>query len=129
MTTAYWCVLVGALMPFVWTAIAKFGGASKMSVAQNAAPREYLASLAEGHQKRANWAQMNSFEAFPMFAAAVIISTLAGNDQVTIDRLAMLWVAGRVAYGICYLADWSLMRSLMWSVGIGSVVALFVTAS
>ncbi len=128
MTIAYWCVLIGAFMPLMWTATAKFGGARKMTPEQNRAPREFLETV-QGMQKRAHWAQQNSFEAFPAFAAAVVISHLAGNAQHTIDLLAMAWVAARVGYGICYLADWGTLRSIVWGAGVACVVALFVTAA
>lgn len=128
MTIAYWCVLIGAFMPLMWTATAKFGGAKKMTPEQNRAPREFLETV-QGVQKRAHWAQQNSFEAFPAFAAAVIISHLAGNAQHTIDLLAMGWVAARVGYGICYLGDWGTPRSIVWGAGVACVVALFVTAA
>lgn len=128
MTTAYWCVLIGAFMPLMWTAMAKFGGSKKMSFGQNAAPREFLESVS-GMQKRAHWAQQNAFEAFPAFAAAVIISHLAGGAQGTIDLLAMIWVVARVGYGICYLADWATLRSLVWGAAVACVVALFVVAA
>ena len=128
MTTAYWCVLIGAFMPLMWTATAKFGGSRKMSVGQNSAPREFLESV-QGVQKRAHWAQQNSFEAFPPFAAAVVISHLAGGAQGTLDLLAMAWVATRVGYGICYLTDWATLRSLVWMAGVACVVALFIIAA
>ena len=128
MTTAYWCVLIGAFMPLMWTATAKFGGSQKMSIGQNRAPREFLETVT-GMQKRAHWAQQNSFEAFPAFAAAAIIAHLAGGAQATIDMLAMAWVAARVAYGICYLADWGAPRSLVWAAAVACVVGLFVTAA
>ena len=127
MTTAFWCVLIGALMPLLWTATAKFGGPRKMAIGQNRAPREFLETVT-GLQKRAHWAQQNSFEAFPMFAAAVIISQLAGNAQQTVDLLALGWVAARLAYGVCYLADWATLRSVVWMASIACVVALFATA-
>jgi uncharacterized MAPEG superfamily protein len=127
MTTAYWCVLIGALLPFVWTATAKMGGSRRMPISANHAPREFLQTVS-GHQKRADWAQQNAFEAFPAFAAAVIIAHLADGAQTTIDQIALVWVIARVAHGICYIADWATLRSLVWFVGVGCVVGLFVTA-
>ena len=127
MTTAYLCVLVGALMPILWTAVAKFGGPRRMPVAGNAAPREFLATQ-QGYQKRADWAQQNAFEAFPAFAAAVIISHLAGAPQASIDVLALIWIAARLAHGICYIADWATLRSLVYFAGLGCVIGLFVVA-
>lgn len=124
MTTAYWCVLIGGFMPILWTATAKFGGGRKMSFGQNAAPREFLAGVT-GLQKRADWAQQNSFEAFPVFAAAVIIAHLAGAAQARIDLLALAWVGLRLAYGVCYLADWATLRSVVWTGAVFCVAGLF----
>lgn len=124
MTCAYWCVLIGGFMPLLWTAAAKFGGGRKMSMSENAAPREFLAGVG-GLQKRADWAQHNAFEAFPVFAAAVIIAHVAGAAQARIDLLACLWVAARLAYGVCYLANWATLRSVVWGAAVACVVALF----
>lgn len=128
MTLAYWCVLVGVLMPIVWTSFAKFLGPKKMPLRYNSNPREWLASL-DGTQQRANWAQQNAFEAFPAFAAAVIIAHATGGAaQTTINTLAVIWVGARLAHGFCYLADWSSMRSLVYFAGMACVVGCFIAA-
>lgn len=123
MTIGYWCVLVAAVLPYLFTLLAKSGGRYN-----NYAPREYLEKL-EGFRKRAHWAQLNSFEAFPAFAAAVIIAHLAGTQQSTIDTLAIAFIIIRLAYGAMYLANLAVLRSLVWMAGLGVVVALFVTAA
>ena len=62
----------------------------------------------------------------PAFAAAVIIADIVGNAQpVTIDVLAVLFVTSRLLYIICYLADWAMMRSIVWFIGMGLVVSFF----
>lgn len=124
MTTAYWCVLVAILMPIVWAGIAK-GGARSFD---NARPRDYLASL-QGWRQRANWAQANSYESFPPFAAGVIIAHLAGAAQPTIDMLALGYVAARILYGIFYIADRATLRSLAWVAGLVCIIGLFVAAA
>ncbi len=124
MTTAYWCVLIAALMPIVWAGIAK-GGAKGFD---NARPRDYLARL-EGWRQRANWAQANSYESFPPFAAGVIIAHLAGAAQPTIDMLALGYVAARILYGSFYIADRASMRSLAWVAGLACIIGLFVAAA
>lgn len=128
MTLAYWCVLIGLILPIVWVGFAKFFGPKKMPIENNKNPREYLANL-EGMQKRADWAQQNAFEAFPAFAAAVIIAHVTGGAaQATINTLAVIWVIARLAHGGCYLADKSSLRSLCYFVGMGCVVGLFIAA-
>lgn len=120
MTTAYWCVLVAALLPFVATLIAKRSGERF----NNRDPRTWLEKQ-QGLSKRANNAQANGFEAFPIFAAAVIIAHLAHAPQARIDLLAISFVIARIAFLVCYLADWHWARSLVWFVGLSLCVALF----
>jgi len=121
MTVAYWCVLISFFLPFLLTAIAKFSGPGF----DNASPRAFLANL-DGFRQRANWAQMNQFEANPPFAAAVIIAHLLNGPQSTIDMLAVAWVVLRLLYAAMYLANLAALRSLVWSGALACVVALFL---
>lgn len=122
MTVAYWCVFVAAILPYVYVGIAKAGRDY-----DNRAPRAYLEGR-EGARQRAHWAHLNSFEAFPPFAAAVIIAHLAGAAQGTIDGLAVAFVVARVVYGVCFIAGWATARSLVWTVGMACVLGLFFAA-
>lgn len=124
MTTAYWCVFVAMLMPIVWAGVAKAGA----KAFDNSRPRDYLARL-DGWRQRANWAQANSYESFPPFAAGVIIAHLASAAQPTIDMLALGYVVARILYGIFYIADRATLRSLVWAAGLACIIGLFVAAA
>ncbi len=124
MTIAFWCVLIAALLPYAFTSAAKFGGGRY----NNYKPREWLDQL-EGWQRRAHWVQLNSFEAFPFFAAGVIIAHLAQAPQVAIDWLAAAYVLLRVIYGLCYIFNKAALRSLVWTAALACVVAMFVLAA
>ncbi len=125
MTTAYWCVLAAAMMPFVFTLISK----STTPGYNNRRPRDFYVGL-EGLSARANWAQQNCFEALPIFAAAVIITHQVGvASQATIDMLALAFIGLRVLYGIFYLVDKHVLRSLAWFAAYGCVIALFVVSA
>lgn len=124
MTIAFWCVLVAGFLPYFGTLTAKVGGDSF----DNRNPRDWL-NAQSGFRKRANAAQHNSFEAFPFFAAAVIIAHLAGAPQGRIDLFAVVFILARLFYIAFYLADMATLRSLAWFVGIGSVVALFLAVA
>jgi uncharacterized MAPEG superfamily protein len=100
-TTALWCVLIAGLLPYAATLTAKVGGAKF----DNANPRDWLASQA-GFRRRANSAQLNGFEAFPLFAVAVLVAQMLGVPQGRVDMLAVAFVAARVAY----LGFWLLSR-------------------
>lgn len=124
MTIAYWCVLIAALLPYAFTGYAKSGGGY-----DNRAPREWL-DRREGAAKRAHWAQLNSFEAFPPFAAAVIIAHATGGAaQATIDALAVAFVVLRALYGVVYVADRPTLRTSIWTLGLLCVIGLFVAAA
>jgi uncharacterized MAPEG superfamily protein len=124
MTVAFWCVLIAGLLPYVSTLAAKVGGERF----DNRNPRDWLATQS-GFRRRANAAQLNGFEAFPLFAAGVLVAHLAGAASERIDQLAIAFVAARVIYTVFYYADMALLRSLAWSVGIGCSAALFFIAA
>ena len=123
MTTAYWCVLAAMCLPYLWIFAAK-----ATADYDNVAPRDYLEDL-EGWRRRAYWAHKNAFEAFPQFAAAVIIAHLLHADQQTVDLLAVTFVGARLLHGVCYIAELSTMRSLMWLIGFVCVVSMLVSAA
>lgn len=124
MTVAFWCVLVAGFLPYFGTLTAKIGGERF----DNSNPRDWL-NAQSGFRKRANAAQHNSFEAFPFFAAAVIIAHVAGAPQGRIDLFAVVFILARLFYIAFYVADMATLRSLAWFVGVGSVVALFLAVA
>lgn len=124
MTIAYWCVLVAALLPYVWITVAK-GGARF----DNRDPRGWLARQDDPRRLRANAAHLNAFEAFAPFAAGVLMAQLAGVDPGRIDLLAMAFVALRVLHGVCYLGNAHLLRSVVWFAGFACVLALMAQAA
>lgn len=121
MTTAIWCVLAAGLMPFLWVGIAKFMGKGF----DNAAVRDFE-DRQSGLPKRAHWAHLNSFEAFPLFAAAVAFAMIAEAPADRTDTLALSFVGLRLAYGLAYLANLPTLRSLLWVGALGCVIAIFL---
>ena len=120
MTIAYWCVLFMGLFPYVAAGIAKKGFESY----DNGMPRQWLAKQT-GFRARANAAQANIFESLPFFFAAVIIASIANAPQNRIDLLAIGFVVARIAYLVCYVANWPTTRSIVWLAGIACVVSIF----
>ena len=120
MTIAYACVLFMGLFPYVATGIAKKG----FEQYDNSMPRQWLAKQT-GFRARANAAQANLFESLPFFFAAVIIAHLQNAAQSRIDFLAVGFVLARIAYLICYVANWSTARSIAWLLGLICVITIF----
>jgi uncharacterized MAPEG superfamily protein len=124
MTIALWCVFLAGFLPYVATLIAKGGDRSF----DNRDPRNWLARQ-EGFRKRANATQLNAFEAFPFFAAAVITAHVLSGPQALVDALAMVFIAARLLYLACYLSNRATLRSLAWFVGFASAASIFITAA
>ena len=123
MTIALWCVVIAGFLPYVAVLLAK-----RAPGFDDRNPRAWLAQQ-EGVQARAHAAHLNSFEALPFFAAAVIVAHMLRGPQALVNVLAMIFIAARIVYLICYLSDRASLRSAVWTVGFGAVLAIFVVAA
>ena len=128
-TLAYWCLLVAALLPIACSWLAKagmFGKPRREGGYDNTNPRSWLARQKDW-RARANAAQANSFEALPLFMAAVIIAHQLGANQAYLDILAFLFVVLRILYVMMYVADMAKARSIVWTAALlGNITILFV---
>lgn len=125
MATAYWCILIAALLPYVWVSIAKASGQRY----NNRDPRGWLSKQDSSRVARANGAQLNAFEAFPAFAASVLMAQIAGVEPHRVGLFAMGFVAFRALHGVFYLSGHHYARSLVWFAGFFCVVALMAQAA
>lgn len=91
----------------------------------NANPRDQYTRL-EGWGRRAHATHLNTIEAFPPFAAAVIVAHLAGADPTWSARLAIAFIVARFIYPILYIGNIPTARSSVWGVGLLANVGLFV---
>ncbi|WP_090131098.1 MAPEG family protein [Limnohabitans sp. Rim11] len=117
-------LLFAGAMPWICAGIAK-GGQKNYD---NHNPREWLAKQT-GYRARANAAQANCFEAFPMYAVGVLLAMLSDIEADQLEMWAGLFIAARVAYVACYVMDKDKLRSLAWLVGVVSTVALYVLSA
>lgn len=127
MTLAYTCVLIAALLPYVWTVIAKRSGTTGRF--DNRDPRQWLEKQENPRVRRANAAQKNAFEAFPAFAAGVVMAQLAEVDPRQIGWIAAVFVICRVLHGTFYIGNQAMMRSLVWFIGLVCVISLLSMAA
>jgi uncharacterized MAPEG superfamily protein len=126
MTIAYWCVFISILLPLLYTGVAKFSGGDYQPK-HNLEPREFLNNL-EGFRQRANWTQLNTHESIPAFMAAVIIAHQIGGEQASIDVLAVFYIVLRLVYGVLYILNKGLLRTLTWTLSLLCILGLFFTA-
>ena len=84
------------------------------TVADLAAPRAMFDRLPEWG-KRANWAHLNSFEAFALFAPAALLCLIAEVSSGAAIAAAWSYPALRLAYIGAYVANLPPLRSLCWA--------------
>ncbi len=125
LATAYWCVLIAAVLPYLWVAVAKTSGERY----NNKDPRGWQARQQNPKSIRANAAQLNSYESFAPFTAGVVLAQLAGVAHDNIAWLAVAFVVLRVLHGVLYLANLHWLRSLAWVGGFACVVTLLLQAA
>ena len=104
-------IIIACLLPCVFTVVAKMAGGFKREDNQN--PREFLAKTT-GLAARANAVQQNSFESLPLFIAAVLMAEYMVIPQVVVMMFGIAYIVLRIIYGICYLANWATLRSIIW---------------
>jgi uncharacterized MAPEG superfamily protein len=89
----------------------------------NRHPRQQQ-TLLDGWGRRALAAHQNAFEAFPGFAAGVLVAELTGAAPAWASRLAVAFLVCRLAYTGLYLADVAAVRSLVWTIGLAATIGL-----
>ena len=121
MTVAEWCVF-GTLMLYLLTiASIKWIGFRRFDNARPRDPNFYGDPIAA----RALGAHQNGIEAFPFFAAAVLLAEFRIAPQRLIDELAILFLIVRIAYVFTYLGNRPTLRSILWSIGFAINIAIF----
>jgi uncharacterized MAPEG superfamily protein len=125
-TVSYGCLLVAALLPIVCTGLAKqdgFGRSPREGGYDNVNPRAWQARQ-EGRPAWAYAAQANSFEALPLFIAAVLVAHQMGAIQAIADALSVAFVILRIVYIWAYITGRAALRSLVWVAALGVNIAL-----
>jgi uncharacterized MAPEG superfamily protein len=74
---------------------------------------------------RALGAHQNGIEAFPFFAAAVLLAEFRAAPQNLINELAVLFLIVRIAYVFTYLGNRSRLRSILWNIGFVINIGIF----
>ena len=120
MPFAYWCILIAALLPLAIVTFAKAGAGGN-----NHHPRDDIEALSP-ERRRAYAAHQNAYENFPFFAVAVISSTTLGASISTVNVLATVYIALRVAHALLYINDSPTLRSAAFAAGLFVNIAIFV---
>lgn len=125
MTIAAWCLLAGFVLIYWPRVIAYNATRAQEGRYDILEPRVQQQRLA-GKALRAQSAHQNMLEAFPAFAAAVLLNHILASDPAWRDGLALAFVIARAVYIPAYLGDWGYRRTAVWGVGFFATLGLFL---
>ncbi len=91
----------------------------------NRNPRDQQAKLT-GWGKRSIAAHQNGFEAFPPFAAGVLLAHVSGANPKHALYLAVGHLVCRMVYPLVYMADIHMLRSTVWTLGFVASLGLML---
>ena len=128
MTIPFWCLLIVAFIPYVMAGVSGYHKTKQLGSVDIGMPRLQNIRL-EGAGHRAVAAQENTWEAVTIFAVAVFMAHFAGADPAASAKAAMLFAAARIAYPVIYLANINPLRTIVFTIGLGAVIWLFVLAA
>jgi uncharacterized MAPEG superfamily protein len=120
MTIAELCVFATVVLYLLTIVAVKWIGRDY----DNASPRDPN-FYSDPIRSRALGAHQNGIEAFPFFAAAVLLAEFRQSPQRLIDDLAVLFLIVRIAYVFTYLGNRPRLRSILWNLGFAINVAIF----
>ena len=119
--------LILALVQILWAAAAR---TSELGLKWNAGPRDGDTPPPGKMAGRLMRAQANLFETLPLFAAAVIMARVSGEEGTLTFVGTHLYFFGRLVYLPLYAFGVPYVRSLAWAVSLAGLVmviaALFV---
>jgi len=121
MTIADLCLLGAVVLTILSIMPAKLDGGRDYDNGNPRDPRFFTPGL----RTRSLGAHQNGFEAFPFFAAAVILAEMRAVPQGRVDALAVAFLVARVVYVLLYLGDRPSLRSMAWAVGMACNLAIF----
>ena len=121
MTVAEWCIFASLMLALLSIASVKWFRFGRFDNSKPRDPAFYEDPIAT----RALGAHQNGIEAFPFFAAAVLLAEFRACPQNLINELAVLFVIVRIAYVFTYIGDRPTLRSILWSIGFAINIAIF----
>ncbi|KAJ4424995.1 hypothetical protein N0V82_000277 [Gnomoniopsis sp. IMI 355080] len=136
---AYYSVPAALLLAFLPSGY-KMATAGKH--ADTAMPRRVLANLEKDPSidkqmvlrlQRADAASANAFETIGLYAGGIAAAGAAGVPASTLNYLGVGYVASRLVYNVVYVflqdnRKFAPVRSLVWNVGLGVIVTLWIKA-
>ena len=111
-------------LTFVQMLVAVSGATLQVGLPALAGNRDALPALG-GWVGRAQRAQHNMLESLVLFAALVLVASLANRTNATTLFGAQLFFWARLAYAFVYVAGIPWLRTLVWLASMAGLVVIF----
>lgn len=124
MTIPLWCLLGGALLPYIWAGVSVPFRSKQFGKVDLVQPRLQAADLTDAGAGA--WgAQMNAWEALAIYMAASLAAFMQGVDPAgSWATASMVWLGARALHGVFYVVGIAPLRVLCFV--IGTVMALWI---
>ena len=125
MTIPLWCILGGAVLPYIWAGASVPFRNKQLGSLDLAQPRLQAASLTDGGAGA--WgAQMNAWEALSIFLAANFLALATGVDaQGHWATASIIWLGSRVLHGVFYITGQATLRVASFVISIAMSLWIF----
>lgn len=118
-------VVYAVALTLIQTVVAVVGSITQVGMPPLMGNREGLAEFT-GWVGRAHRAHRNMLESLVLFVALVLVANAAGVSNAMTVLGAQLFVGGRVAFAIIYVAGVPWLRTAAWTVALAGLVLIFL---
>lgn len=123
MTIDLWMLFWAVALTFTQLLVAGAGAAGQLGLATLVGNRE-APTAREGWAGRAERAHRNMLESLPLFAALVLLAHVAQVADSQTALGAQLFLYGRIAYALVYVAGIAWLRTAVWAVSVAGLVVI-----
>jgi uncharacterized MAPEG superfamily protein len=124
MTSELWILTFTGLLTLAQMALQSFTYKAQVGNAYTVGPRDRPIAPT-GMAGRADRAYHNLLEVLPVFAIGVVVAHLSGTADDWTTLGGWIFLAGRVAFVVAYLAGWPWVRTLIWNASTIGVVIIY----
>jgi uncharacterized MAPEG superfamily protein len=117
-------LVLAAALTVVQVLVAVMGAFTQVGLMKLVGNRDDMPKLT-GWAGRAERAHLNMVVNLVLFAALVFVAVTTGKTNETVLLGAQLFLWGRVAYAVIYLAGLPWLRTLSWFVSVIGLVIIF----
>ena len=124
MTIAFWTLLAAIAFPWLMAVIKKSALASNGTINNSALEQAWkiFRVSAKGLCGRRKIVLKFSLPTLQQS----LLRIWQGLCKPICDLIAILFIASRALYALCYLMNWATLRSIVWTLGLICIVSLFI---